>query len=120
MPKLLVRTLAAAIPLFLLISPVSAQVVALDVEVDLAPAPEHEGGYRCSAVIRDAESGEALSAPTIVFVHGEEATVTSGLPDGGIVRLTVFVTDDDSEARYSAEVLRDDRVVSSQRATIKF
>ena len=38
---------------------------------------------------------------------------------GEKLRFTVFVAADDSEATYSAEIVRDEEVVASQRATIE-
>lgn len=91
----------------------------IGVELSLSPSEEHAEAYECAAVIRDVASGEVLSAPTIVFLRGEEATAESGLPDARKVRFTVFVADDGSVARYSAEVVDGERVVVAQRATIE-
>lgn len=92
----------------------------LDVEVSLEPGDE-AGIFECQALIRDAQTGELLSAPRVIFAQGEDgkATVTTGLDDGGMVRLTVQVDEDGSRAHYRSEVLRGDEVVTAQSASIR-
>jgi len=119
MPTYPTRIALVALGLLCLTSPVSATATAMNVEISIEPEPAHEGGYKCVAVIRDAANGEVLSAPTITFIKGEEARVTSGLPDGSVVRLTVFVTADGTEARYRTEIRDGDVVQTSQQATIR-
>lgn len=98
---------------------VAADGSSLDVEVSLQPVAEPEGAYRFVAVVRDAMSGEVLSAPTLIFLRGDEAQTTSELEGGGLIRLSVSVANDGSEASYRSELVVDGEVVASQGATIR-
>ena len=109
----LVSSLVVAAPV------TAATAPALDVEVRLAPEADHEGGYRCTAVVRDAGAGTVLSAPTIIFLRGQEAQTTSEIEGGGVVRLDILVSEDGSEVSYRAELVMNGEVVASQRATIR-
>jgi len=65
--------------------PALVEAAGLTVELDLEPSSEAAGLYEVTAQIQDAESGEMLSVPTVVFPKGEDpARVTSSTQSGGI------------------------------------
>jgi hypothetical protein len=92
----------------------------LAVELDLAPSIEAAGLYEVTAQIRDAESGEFLSVPTVVFPKGEEsAKVTSSTPTGGTLEFTISISPDESTITYTVERRENGDVIASQAATIR-
>lgn len=99
-------------------SPVKA--AGLMVELDLEPSAEGVGVYEVTARIQDAESGEMLSVPTVVFPKGEDpARVTSSIQDGGSLEFRISVSPDESTVTYAVEQRVGDAVVASQKATIR-
>ena len=101
-------------------APPLAEAMGLVVELDVVPSEEAAGLYEVTARIRDAESGEMLLVPTIVFPKGEEpARVTSSSPTGGVLEFTISISDDTSTLDYAVERREEDAVVASQKATIR-
>lgn len=100
--------------------PASAAAAGLVVELDLEPSSEAAGLYEVTAQIQDAESGEMLSVPTIVFPKGEDpASVTSSTPSGGILEFTISISPDETTVTYAVERQEGGGVVGSQKATIR-
>jgi len=100
--------------------PASVEAAGLAVEVDLAPSTEAAGVYEVTARIQDAESGEMLSVPTVVFPKGEDpAKVTSSTQSGGILEFTISISPDESTVSYTVERREGGDVVASQKATIR-
>ena len=101
-------------------SPALVGASGLAVDLDLAPSTEGAGLYEATAQIQDAESGEMLSVPTIVFPKGEDAAkVTSSTPSGGILEFRISISPDDSAVTYAVERREGGDVVASQKATIR-
>ena len=101
-------------------APAWVEAAGLAVELDLAPSTEAAGLYEVTAQIQDAESGEMLSVPTVVFPKGEDAAeVTSATPTGGILEFTISISPDESTVTYAVERLENGDVVASQQATIR-
>lgn len=110
---IVVTVLIAAIPALV-------ESSGLAVDLDLAPSTEAAGLYEATAQIQDAESGEILSVPTIVFPKGEDAAkVTSSTPTGGILEFTISISPDESAVTYAVERREGGDVVASQKATIR-
>jgi len=100
--------------------PVGAEAAGLAVELDLSPSTEAAGLYEVTAQIQDAESGEMLSVPTVVFPKGEDpARVTSSTPTGGMLEFMISISLDESAVTYAVERREGGDVVASQRATIR-
>ncbi len=92
----------------------------IGLELDVQPAKSPANAYVATAIIRDLDSGEVVSAPRVTFPKGEEAKVRSGVEPGADILLTVLVNNEGNQAVYTCEVRRGDKVVSSQRATFRF
>lgn len=100
--------------------PASVGAAGLKVELDLEPSSEAAGLYEVTAQIQDAESGEMLSVPTIVFPKGEDpASVTSSTPSGGILEFTISISPDETTVTYAVERQEGGRIVGSQKSTIR-
>lgn len=100
--------------------PASVEAAGLKVELDLEPSSEAAGLYEVTAQIQDAESGEMLSVPTIVFPKGDDpASVTSSTPSGGILEFTISISPDETTVTYAVEQQEGGGVVGSQKATIR-
>jgi len=89
-------------------------------EIFIAPDPDGEGLWNCEAVLKDLASGEALSAPSIVFAAGEKASVQSGLASDMIWELEVEVSGNADEATWSSRVTMGDQVLSVGTGSIRF
>ena len=87
-------------------------------EVEIAADPEGAGLWKCQAQLTDLGSGEVLSAPTIVFAAGEEASVQSGLPAAMMWELRVEVSADGGVARWSSRVTTGGQVLSLSSGTV--
>lgn len=102
------------------ILPPPVDAAGLIVEMDLASSSEAVGVYKVTAQIQDAESGETLSVPTVVFPKGEDpARVTSSTPTGGILEFTISISPDETTVTYTVERQEGGEVVGSQKATIR-
>lgn len=100
--------------------PASVEAGGLRVELDLEPSSEAAGLYEVTAQIQDAESGEMLSVPTVVFPKGEDpARVTSSTQSGGILEFTISISPDETTVTYAVERQEGGDVVASQKATIR-
>lgn len=89
----------------------------LSSEVNVQPGKD-PGTYLATVQIRDGASQEVLSAPKLLFVKGQSASTKTRLPDGEEVRFTVEVAASGSSASYTAEILRDGKAVSVQKASL--
>ena len=121
MHRVFMRALALVIAAVLVGAiPAAVEAAGLTVELDLAPSAEAAGVYEATARIQDAESGEMLSVPTVVFPMGEDpARVTSSTPSGGILEFTISISPDESTVTYAVERREGGDVVASQKATIR-
>lgn len=100
--------------------PASVEAAGLTVELDLEPSSEAAGLYEVTAQIQDAESGEMLSVPTVVFPKGEDpARVTSSTQSGGILEFTIAISPDETTVTYAVERQKGGDVIASQKATIR-
>lgn len=100
--------------------PASVEAAGLTVELDLEPSSEAAGLYEVTAQIQDAESGEMLSVPTVVFPKGEDpARVTSSTQSGGILEFTISISPDETTVTYAVERQEGGDVIASQKATIR-
>lgn len=98
----------------------SVEAAGLTVELDLEPSSEAAGLYEVTAQILDAESGEMLSVPTVVFPKGEDpARVTSSTQSGGILEFTISISPDETTVTYAVERQEGGNVIASQKATIR-
>ena len=85
-------------------------------EVKISPSDQLEGAYQCRAIVRDAESGDVLFAPSTTFSQGQEAEATSESGDGLQAKLTVLVGE--HEATYELVISKAGAPVHSQKATV--
>lgn len=100
--------------------PASVEAAGLTVELDLEPSSEAAGLYEVTAQIQDAESGEMLSVPTVVFPKREDpARVTSSTQSGGILEFTIAISPDETTVTYAVERQEGGDVIASQKATIR-
>lgn len=101
-------------------APAWVEAAGLAVELDLAPSTEAAGLYEVTAQIRDADSGEMLSVPTVVFPKGDHAAqVTSSTPTGGTLEFRISISPDESTVSYAVERRENGEVVTSQEAKIR-
>lgn len=101
-------------------TPTLVKAAGLTVELDLAPSTEAAGLYEVTAQIQDAESGEMLSVPTVVFPKGEDpAKVTSSTPTGGVLEFAISISADETTVTYGVERREGGEVVASQKATLR-
>lgn len=89
-------------------------------EVSVSPDADGDGIWNCQATLEDLASGEVLSAPTIAFAAGEEASVQSGLSSDMIWELRVEVAADGSQAQWSSEVTLGEQVLSVSSGKVRF
>lgn len=100
--------------------PPSVGAMGLAVELDLTPSEEAAGLYQATARIQDADSGEMLAVPTVVFPKGEEPVrVTSSTPTGGILEFTISISEDEGTVDWAVERREGEKVEASQKATIR-
>jgi hypothetical protein len=92
----------------------------IGLELDVQPAKSPADAYVATAVIKDLDSGDVVSAPRVTLRKGEEAKVRSGVEPGADISLTVLVNNEEDQGIYSCEVRRGGKVISSQRATFRF
>ena len=92
---------------------------ALGTEIVVEPDPSGDDLYLCRMVLRDLDSDEVLSAPTVRFRAGEPASVSSQLPSGAVFELEVEVDAAGETGRWSSEVRLDQRVVSRQSGSLR-
>lgn len=88
-------------------------------DVSIAPDPDAAGIWNCQATLEDLSSGEVLSAPSIVFAAGEEASVQSGLSSEMVWELRVKVAADGSEARWVSKVTMGDQVLTASTGSFQ-
>ena len=67
----------------------------------------------------NSKSGPVLSAPTIVFAAGKEASVQSSLSSGMLWELEVEVSSDGGEASWSSIVTMGDQVMSVSTGSVR-
>lgn len=94
------------------------QLEQVGVEVDIGVVDSPAGIYECTAVVTDLVSQKVVSAPKVRFRAGEEGQIRSGTQPGLGVHIKVSVSEDETEARYSASIYRDAEVISSQRVRV--
>jgi len=86
----------------------------LAVELSFTPREDPEGSYVCDAVIKDATSGKVVSAPSVVSLMDQEATITTRLVSGAILEIKLNLEAPGTTATYLARIVSEGRVLSSQ------
>jgi len=95
------------------------------VAIDVTPVNGEGGVYLCNGVVTDLATSKVLSRPSIKFKAGEVGTVRSGIMVGAgatdvhELKITIEVGSDARTARYTADITRAGKVVSSQKVTIR-
>lgn len=115
------RWTLAAVTFALFLAPIlaaAAEPPVLSVEFSLQPG-EQAGTYSARVLLSDATSGELLSAPSLYFEAGEPVKTASRTPAGDLVQLEVSVSADGTEVTYVAELIRDEKPIGLQKATLK-
>ncbi len=94
------------------------QSVALAVELAVSPMADSKT-LQVRATISDAVTHEVFAAPEIIVARGEEASITTTLPTGAEVTLSVTTSTSKQELRYEVQFLKRGRTLAVQKATVR-
>ena len=99
----------------------AAEPVGYAIGVDIAPDPRFADAYEARAIVTDLATEEVLSAPRIRFRRGPagKAKIQSGTPDGLSIHMEVEVDALGETATYTAEIRRDETVVSVHKVRVR-
>ena len=91
----------------------------IGIEVDLKPNAGARGEFLVSSVVTDLESGAVIARPRLVVGANKPARIETGNGDKWNLQINVVADGTSRMASYDASFMREGKLVSKQRVSVK-